>query len=112
MIKDLKAFLFRGDVLTLAVAVVIGGAFQKIVDSLVEDIIKPILGVLTGGANFSDHFIALSDKVGGEASYAKAKELGAVLGWGSFLQATINFIIVGIVLFFIIKAAGKSAQPK
>lgn len=92
MISELKAFLMRGEVLSLAVAVIIGGAFQKIVDSLVADIISPILGMLTGGVNFSESFI-----VGG-------------MKFGSFLQAIINFIMVGIVLFFLVKGAGKKAE--
>ena len=81
----------RGDVLALAVAVIIGGAFQKIVDSLVNDIISPILGMITGNPDFSNVMI------------------GNIL-IGNFINAVINFIFVGIVLFFLIKAAGKKAE--
>ncbi|MBK6929329.1 MAG: large conductance mechanosensitive channel protein MscL [Saprospirales bacterium] len=91
MLQELKAFLMRGDVLALAVAVIIGGAFQKIVDSLVNDIISPILGMITGNPDFSNVMI------------------GNIL-IGNFINAVINFIFVGIVLFFLIKAAGKKAE--
>lgn len=91
MLQELKAFLMRGDVLALAVAVIIGGAFQKIVDSMVNDIISPILGMITGNPDFSSVMI------------------GNIL-IGNFINAVINFIFVGIVLFFLIKAAGKKAE--
>ena len=91
MLQELKAFLMRGDVLALAVAVIIGGAFQKIVDSMVNDIISPILGMITGNPDFSNVMI------------------GNIL-IGNFINAVINFIFVGIVLFFLIKAAGKKAE--
>jgi len=92
MLQELKAFLLRGDVLALAVAVVIAGAFGKIIDSLVNDIISPILGMITGNPDFSDVVIGGSIKV------------------GNFLNAVVNFVIVGIVLFMLIKAAGKKAE--
>ncbi len=88
MISELKAFLFRGDVLALAVAVIIAGAFGKIIDSLVNDIISPILGMITGNPDFS-HVMIGSIKV------------------GNFINAVVNFVMVGTVLFFLIKAAGK-----
>ncbi|MBK9336951.1 MAG: large conductance mechanosensitive channel protein MscL [Lewinellaceae bacterium] len=91
MLQELKAFLLRGDVLALAVAVVIAGAFGKIIDSLVNDIISPILGMITGNPDFSEVVIG-SVKV------------------GNFINAVVNFIIVGIVLFFLIKAAGKKSE--
>jgi large conductance mechanosensitive channel len=92
MLSGLKAFLLRGDVLTLAVAVIIGGAFQTIITSLVDDIISPILGMITGGTNFKDSFI-----IGG-------------MKFGSFLQACINFLMVGTVLYMLISAAGKKGE--
>ena len=91
MLQELKAFLMRGEVLALAVAVIIGGAFQKIVDSMVSDIISPILGMLTGNPDFS------------------SVTIGNIL-IGNFINAVINFIFVGIVLFFLIKAAGKKQE--
>lgn len=91
MIQELKAFLLRGDVLALAVAVIIAGAFGKIIDSLVNDIISPILGMIMGQPDFSNVMIG-SIKV------------------GNFINAVVNFIIIGTVLFFLIKAAGKKAE--
>ena len=91
MISELKAFLLRGDVLGLAVAVMIAGAFQKIIDSLVTDVVTPIIGMLGGQPDFS------------------AYKLGPI-GIGNFINAVIGFIIVGVVLFALIKAAGKSGE--
>lgn len=91
MIQELKAFLLRGDVLALAVAVIIAGAFGKIIDSLVNDIISPILGMITGNPDFS------------------AVMIGSIRV-GNFLNAVVNFAIVGTVLFFLIKAAGKKGE--
>ena len=91
MISELKAFLFRGDVLALAVAFIIAGAFQTIIDSLVADVIMPIIGMVVGSPDFSSIMIG-SVKI------------------GNFINAIVNFLIVGIVLFFLIKAAGKKAE--
>jgi large conductance mechanosensitive channel len=91
MIKELKAFLLRGDVVTLAVAVIIGAAFNKIVTSLVDDIIQPILAMIVGTPDFS------AFKPGG-------------IGVGNLITAIVNFIIVGTVLYFVIKAAGSKAE--
>jgi large conductance mechanosensitive channel len=93
MFKEFKEFAMNGSVLDLAVGVVIGGAFGKIVDSLVNDIIMPIAGILTGGVNFS----SLSYKVG-----------EAELKYGNFIQAAFTFTIVAFVLFMIVKAANKA----
>ena len=91
MISELKAFLLRGEVLALAVAVIIGGAFQKIIDSLVNDLIAPIIGMIVGNPDFSSIMIG-SIKI------------------GNFIAAMFNFIIVGIVLFFLVKAAGNKVE--
>jgi large conductance mechanosensitive channel len=91
MIQELKAFLLRGDVVTLAVAVIIGAAFNKIVTSLVDDIINPLIGMVVGQPDFS------AFKPGG-------------IGVGNLITAIINFIIVGTVLYFVVKAAGKKAE--
>jgi large conductance mechanosensitive channel len=102
MIKELKSFLLRGDVVTLAVAVIIGGAFQKIVDSMVVDVITPILGMITGNPDFSG--IVLGGKAG-----ADGKIEGGIM-IGKFINAIVSFLMVGIVLFFVVKAAGKKAE--
>ena len=110
MWQELKAFLFRGNVLDLAVAVVIGGAFGKIVSSLVQDLIMPIIGLITGNINFGGLFFALSDRPIG--SIAEAKELGvSVVQYGLFINSVIDFVIIGTVIFFVVKAANK-AIPK
>jgi large conductance mechanosensitive channel len=102
MLQELKAFLLRGDVLALAVAVIIGGAFQKIVDSLVGDVITPIIGMLGGNPDFSGIVI------GGQPDANGVMQGGIHIG--KFLNAVISFITVGIVLFMMIKAAGKKGE--
>ena len=90
MLKEFKAFVMRGNVLDLATAVIIGGAFGKIIGSLVNDIIMPVIGLAMGGVNFSE----LSITVG-----------SAVIKWGAFVQATIDFLIIALVVFLLIKSA-------
>jgi large conductance mechanosensitive channel len=103
MLQEFKKFAMRGNVVDLAVGVIIGAAFGAIVASLVGDIIMPIIGAVTGGLDFSNYFIALSKNVTA-TSYADAKKQGAVLGYGQFLTITLNFILVAFVLFLVIKA--------
>jgi large conductance mechanosensitive channel len=88
----------------LAVGVVIGAAFGAIVASLVGDIIMPIIGAITGGLDFSNYYLPLSSKVQSGLSYVDAKKTGAVLGYGQFLTAALNFLIIAFVLFIVIKA--------
>ena len=102
MWNDFKAFAMRGNVVDLAVGVIIGAAFGGIVNSLVADIIMPIIGAATGGLDFSNYFTGLSKSVTA-TNLADAKKQGAVLAWGSFLTLTINFIIVAFVLFIVIR---------
>jgi large conductance mechanosensitive channel len=106
MLAEFKKFALRGNVVDLAVGVIIGAAFGAIVASLVGDIIMPIIGAITGGLDFSNYFIALSSKVDA-TSYAEAKKQGAVLGYGQFLTITLNFILVAFVLFLVIRAMVK-----
>lgn len=103
MLKEFKEFALKGNVVDLAVGVVIGAAFSKIVDSLVKDIIMPIIGAITGGLDFSNYFLKLSSAVTA-TNYADAAKQGAVLGYGSFVTAIVNFAIVAFVLFLVIKA--------
>jgi len=105
MLSELKAFLLRGDVVTLAVAVIIGGAFQKIVDSLVTDIITPILGLITGNPDFSGISIG-----GKEVIKDGVTTIEGGIMIGNFINALVSFIMVGTVLFFVVKAAGKKAD--
>ena len=103
MIKEFKEFALKGNVVDLAVGVIIGAAFGAIVNSLVGDVIMPIIGAVTGGLDFSNYFTPLSKAVTA-TNLADAKKQGAVLAWGSFLTLTINFIIVAFVLFLVIRA--------
>jgi len=102
MIEEFKKFALRGNVVDLAVGVIIGVAFNNIVQSLVGDIIMPVIGAVTGGLDFSNHFVALSSKVTA-TSLADAKKEGAVLAWGNFLTITLNFLIVAWVLFWVVR---------
>jgi large conductance mechanosensitive channel len=110
MFKEFKAFILRGNVLDLAIAVIIGGAFGGIVSSLVNDIIMPPVGLLLGKVNFSDMFIDLSGM--NFQSLADAKAAGAAtINYGLFLNTIINFLIVGFVIFLVVKAANKMKKP-
>ncbi|WP_183257164.1 large conductance mechanosensitive channel protein MscL [Bradyrhizobium sp. CIR48] len=103
MLTEFREFAMKGNVVDLAVGVIIGAAFGAIVTSLVGDIIMPIIGAATGGLDFSNYFAPLSKAVTA-TNLADAKKQGAVLAYGSFLTLTINFIIVAFVLFLVIRA--------
>src|SRR5436305_205369 len=103
MLKEFREFAMKGNVVDLAVGVIIGAAFGAIVNSLVGDVIMPMIGAVTGGLDFSNYFTPLSKAVTA-TNLADAKRQGAVLAWGSFLTLTINFIIVAFVLFLVIRA--------
>ena len=107
MWQEFKKFAMRGNVVDLAVGVIIGAAFGGIVTSLVNDLIMPIIGAITGGLDFSNYYLPLSSKVEKGVSYADAKKQGAVLGWGQFLTVALNFLIVAWVLFLAIKGINK-----
>lgn len=109
--SDFKASLMKGDVLSLATAVVIGGAFGKIVGSAVDDLIMPIVGLITGGIDFTTKFIALN----GEhyENLAAAKAAGApVMTYGNFVQAVINFIIIALFIFIVLRAAERAKKKE
>ena len=112
MLEEFKKFAMRGNVVDLAVAVIIGAAFGAIVNSLVADIIMPIVGAVTGGIDFSNYFIPLSSKVTA-TTLAEAKKQGAVLAWGNFLTLTINFVIIAFALFLAVKGMSrlKAKEP-
>jgi large conductance mechanosensitive channel len=111
MLEDFKKFILRGNVVDLAVGVIIGAAFGSIVQSLVGDVIMPVVGAITGGIDFSNYFIPLSAKVTA-TTLVEAKKQGAVLAWGSFLTIIINFIIIATVLFFAIRALGRLVKKE
>jgi large conductance mechanosensitive channel len=106
VLDDFKKFALRGNVVDLAIGVIIGAAFGGIVNSLVGDIIMPIVGAVTGGIDFSNYFLPLSAKVTA-TTLAEAKKQGAVLAWGSFITLVINFIIIAWVLFLVIRSMGR-----
>ena len=115
MLKDFKAFIARGNVLDLAVAVIIGAAFAKIATSLTEDIIMPVVGAVFGGLDFSSYFTLLGPVPDGYRGsmndYAALKAAGApVLGWGEFITVVINFLILAFIIFLLIRAATKAIR--
>ena len=110
MWNDFKAFIMRGNVLDLAVAVIIGGAFGKIITSLVNDIIMPVIGLVLGGISFADRFISLNGKA--YATLADAQADGAAtLNYGLFINNIIDFIIIAFVIFLMVRAINKLRKP-
>ncbi len=103
VLREFREFAMKGNVVDLAVGVIIGAAFGAIVNSLVGDIIMPIIGAVTGGLDFSNYFAPLTKSVTA-TNLADAKKQGAVLAWGNFLTLTLNFLIVAFVLFIVIRA--------
>jgi large conductance mechanosensitive channel len=115
MLKDFKAFIAKGNVLDLAVAVIIGAAFAKIVTSLTDDIIMPLVGKIFGGLDFSSRFLLLgaipADYHGSMTDYAALKKAGApVLGWGAFLTEVVSFLILTFIIFLMIRWATKAMR--
>jgi len=102
MLKEFREFAMKGNVVDLAVGVIIGAAFGAIVTSLVGDIIMPIIGAITGGLDFSNYFLPLAKSVTA-TNLADAKKQGAVLAYGSFITLTLNFMIIAFVLFVVIR---------
>ena len=112
MFSEFRAFLARGNVLDLAVAVIIGAAFATIVASLTDDIIMPVVGYIFGGLDFANRFVLLGPLPegfkGNSASYADLKAAGAaVVGWGQFLTVLINFVILAFVIFLLVRYANR-----
>jgi large conductance mechanosensitive channel len=111
MIEEFKKFAMRGNVVDLAVAVIIGVAFGAVVNSLVADIIMPIIGSITGGIDFSNYFLPLSSKVTATV-LVEAKKQGAVLAWGNFVTLIINFLIIAFALFLVVKGINRLKAPE
>ena len=115
MLKEFRDFIAKGNVLDLAVAVIIGAAFAKIVTSLTDDIIMPIVGKIFGGLDFTSYFLLLgpvpADYQGSMTDYAALKKAGVpVLGWGSFVTEIVSFVILAFIIFLMIKAANKAMR--
>jgi large conductance mechanosensitive channel len=111
MLKEFREFALRGNVVDLAVGIIIGAAFGTIVQSLVADVFMPVVGAISGGLDFSNYFIPLSSKVTAD-SLAEAKKQGAVLAWGHFLTLAINFLIVAWVMFWVVKVMNRLRQKE
>ncbi|ALU91160.1 large-conductance mechanosensitive channel [Herbaspirillum rubrisubalbicans] len=107
MLKDFRAFAIKGNVVDLAVGVIIGGAFGKIVSSLVEDIIMPIVGKIFGGLDFANYYLPLNGQAYG-LPLAEAKKAGAVFAYGNFLTIFINFLILAFIIFQMVRAINKA----
>jgi large conductance mechanosensitive channel len=117
MFKEFRDFISRGNVLDLAVAVIIGAAFATITASLTDDVIMPVVGALFGGLDFSSYFTLLgpvpADYVGSATDYAALKKAGVpVLGWGQFITVVINFVILAVIIFLIIRSANKMMRKQ
>jgi len=107
MLKEFKEFISKGNVMDLAVGVIIGGAFGKIVSSLVNDVIMPLIGLILGGTDMSNYFLTLDG--GKYATLAQAQEAGAAtLNYGLFITQVINFLIIAFVIFLMVKAVNKA----
>lgn len=115
MFKEFKAFIARGNVLDLAVAVIIGAAFGKIVSSLTDDILMPVIGKIFGGLDFSSYFVALGPipaQLAGSTDYAALKKAGVPLfGYGEFITEVVNFVIIAFIIFLLVRAVNR-ALPK
>ncbi|MFD1094589.1 large conductance mechanosensitive channel protein MscL [Salegentibacter chungangensis] len=110
-LKDFKAFLLKGDIVALATAVIIGAAFNKIIASVVADVLMPLIGLFTGGTDFSQQFISLTGEHYETLEAAQEAE-AAVITYGNLIQALINFIIVGLFIFLLLRAYEKTKTKK
>ena len=113
MLKGFRAFIMRGNVLELAVAVIIGAAFSKIVTSLTDDIIMPVIGKIFGGLDFSSYFLVMGEvpaALAGSTDYAALKKAGVpLLGYGAFITQVVNFVIVAFIIFMLVRSVNKLA---
>ena len=108
MLKEFRAFIAKGNVMDMAVGIIIGAAFTAIVSSLVGDLINPIIGLFTGGLDFTNNYAVLAGEVPAGASLEAAREAGAsVFAYGSFIMAVINFLIIAFVVFILVKYVNK-----
>jgi large conductance mechanosensitive channel len=111
MLKEFRNFAMKGNVVDLAIGVIIGAAFGKIVESLVGDMFMPLLGAIVGGLDFSNYFVVLSSKVTA-VSLEEARKQGAVLAWGNFLTIAINFAIIAFALFVVVKGINRMKRKE
>ena len=109
MMQEFKAFATRGNVVDLAVGVIVGSAFGKIVDSLVQDVIMPVIGKLTGGLDFSNYYLPLNHQ-SADLTLIEAKKAGAVLAYGNFITILFNFVILAFVIFQMVRLVNKARK--
>ncbi len=109
--QEFKAFAIKGNVIDLAVGVIIGSAFAKIVDSLVQDLIMPVAGKLLGGLDFTNYYLPLNNQ-GTHLALAEAKKAGAVFAYGSFITILLNFIILAFIIFQMVRALNKAKKSE
>lgn len=108
MLREFKDFIARGNVMDMAVGIIIGAAFTAIVNSLVADLINPFIGLFTGGLDFTNQYVVLSGEVAAGASLEAAREAGAaVFAYGAFLMAVLNFLIIALVVFMLVRSVNK-----
>ncbi len=108
MLQEFKAFIAKGNVMDMAVGIIVGAAFTAIVQSVVKDLINPIIGLFTGGIDFTNNYVVLSGKVPANAGLETAREAGAsIFAYGSFLMAVINFLIIAFVVFMLVKMVNR-----
>jgi large conductance mechanosensitive channel len=112
MLQEFKKFAMRGNVVDLAIGVIIGAAFGKIIDSLVNDIIMPVIGRITGGLDFTNYFIGLTPAASQATSYDAAKKAGATLGYGNFITVSVNFLIIAWVLFLVVRGLNRMSREQ
>jgi len=112
MLKEFKEFALRGNVMDLAVGVIIGAAFSRIVDSVVNDLIMPLVGKVVGNVDFSNLYVPLSDKITEGLALAEARKLGPVFAWGNFITILINFILLAFIIFLLIKGMNSLMRKK
>ena len=110
VLEDFKKFALRGNVVDLAIGVIIGAAFGKIVSSLVDDVIMPIIGRIFGGLDFTNYFIGLTSASSEATTYDAAKKAGATLGYGTFITVTVNFLIIAWVLFLVVRGINRMTK--
>ena len=107
MLQEFKKFALRGNVVDLAIGVIIGAAFGKIVESMVGDVIMPIIGRIAGGLDFSNYFLGLTAASSAAPTYDAARKAGAALGYGTFITVSINFMIVAFVMFMVVRGMNR-----
>jgi large conductance mechanosensitive channel len=112
MLKEFREFAMRGNVIDLAVGVIIGAAFGRIVDSVVNDLIMPLVGKAIGNVDFSNLYVPLSDKITPGLALVDAKKLGPVFAWGNFITILINFIILAFIIFLLVKGMNTLMKRK